>query len=313
MRQREAELPRLPRHGNRVHRNFEDPSNAKGGEEERLSVRDALRRSVVSEAFLAYLPFWTVWGRAMGWAFGQEKKGSGNDTRYVPREVKIVEEMSWNGAACDVGEFGVNQVPLTDQQLEAYNADNLHRSGLVFEPVNSSTEALASAVKVFQDRVRSQAGLDRVSQAFVRIVRLRLGVAYYPLWVIRYQSRGRTFQVVVDGNSGKVLYGKAPGNTFYRAGVLVGGMAAGSFIAVDVPALVLSASSGNSHDSPLGFALIAFVFGLGIMYAAFRAFRFGEEYEYRSGPRPAVPFISGDTGNALKQVGNVISILEKFQ
>jgi hypothetical protein len=49
------------------------------------------------------------------------------------------------------------------------------------------------------------------------------------------------------------------------------------------------------------------------MAAAFRAFRFGEEYEFRSGPKPANPFISGDSENALNQIGNVISILEKFQ
>ena len=148
----------------------------------------------------------------------------------------------------------------------------------------------------------------------MRIVRLRLGVVYYPLWVIRYQFRGRTFQVVVDGNSDKVLYGKAPGNTFYRAGVLVGGMAAGSFITIDVPALVISFSNGSSHNNNSGaFIIGAIVGGLGIMYAAFRAFRYGEEYEFRSGPKPASAFISGDAENALKQVGNVISILEKFQ
>jgi len=39
--------PVYPGHGNRLHRNFEDPSNAVGGEEERLAVfrrvRDELR------------------------------------------------------------------------------------------------------------------------------------------------------------------------------------------------------------------------------------------------------------------------------
>jgi hypothetical protein len=208
-----------------------------------------------------------------------------------------------------VGEFGVNQVPFTDQQLEAYNADALHRNGLVFEPVGSSTEALEAAEKEFQGQIRSQAGLDRVSQAFVRIVRPRLGIVYFPLWVIRYQFRGRTYQVVVDGYSGKVLYGKAPGNTFYRAAILVAGMAAGAFVAIDVPALMLSASS-NNNDNSLGFLIVAFALGLGLMYMGFRRFRYGEEYEYRAGPKIAAGFIGGGT---VQQVSDVINILEKFR
>ena len=264
----------------------------------------------ITEAFLAYVPFWAGWGRVVSWVFGEKQVGSGDSRRYEPREVKVASDMSWNGAACDVGEFGVNQVPLTDLQLEAYNADNLHRAGLVFEPVGSSTEALAAAEKEFQNRVRSQAGLDRVSQAFVRIVRPRQGVVYFPLWVIRYQFRGRTYQVVVDGYSGKVLYGKAPGNTIYRAAILVAGMAAGAFITIDIPALMLSASSGNSHDSPGGILIAALVFGLGLMYAAFRGFRYGEEYEYRFGPKPASSFMGGGT---TQQISDVINILEKFR
>jgi hypothetical protein len=98
--------------------------------------------------------------------------------------------------------------------------------------------------------------------------------------VLRYLYRGRSFQVVVDGYSGKVLYGKAPGNILFRAAVLVAGMALGAIMAIDVPALILS---GNS-DSSAGAALALFLLGLGIMGAAYRAFRRGEQYEYRSDP-----------------------------
>ena len=79
------------------------------------------RRAQLEEAFLVYLPFWTVWSRAAAWAFGQEKVGSGDRARYEPREVRVVQEMTWNGAACDVGEFGVNQVPLSDGSLEPFD------------------------------------------------------------------------------------------------------------------------------------------------------------------------------------------------
>jgi hypothetical protein len=110
-------------------------------------------------------------------------------------------------------------------------------------------------------------------------MRRRTALVYHPLWVLRYLFRGRAFQVVVDGYSGKVLYGKAPGNTLYRAAVLVLGMACGAFLAIDIPALIAYLTEGEGDIFWL--ALILFVAGLGIMAAAYRAFRHGEQYEYR--------------------------------
>jgi DNA-directed RNA polymerase subunit RPC12/RpoP len=245
---------------------------------------DARSKSQVSEVFLAYLPFWTLWGRALGWAFGEKQVGTSKNPRYEPREIKITQEMVWTGAACDVGEFGVQQVQLTNQPLEPFNSDALHASGMVFEPVGSLSEARQAAEQDFQQKVSAAASLDRLSQLFVRFVNQRFGLVYYPLWVVRYLYRGRAFQVVVDGFSGKVLYGKAPGNALYRAAMLVGGMALGAFLAVDVPTFLLMAL-GSSHSSRNGEGILVFAFGalvvgLGLIALAYRTFRYGEYYEY---------------------------------
>lgn len=271
--------------------------------------RDVRSRSKVNEVFIAYLPFWMAWGRVLAWVFGEKEVGSGDHRRYEPRETKVVEDMTWNGAAVDVGEFGVTQVPLSDQQLEPFNPDTLHRLGLVFEPVGSNSDARSAADKDFRDRIRSRASLDRLSQVFTRIVRPRLGLVSYPLWVLRYVYRERTFQVVVDGYAGKVLFGKAPGNTLYRAAMLVGCMFSGAVIAINLPALILSASSNHS-DNPLVFTIGAFAVGIGLMWAGYHAFRYGEEYVYRSGPKNFSSFIGGDR---LKEISSVISLLEKFR
>ncbi len=252
-------------------------------------ARGASRQAQVSEVFLAYLPFWAFWSKVMGWIFGQERVGSGDKAHYEPREVQVVDEMSWNTAACDVGEFGVNSVPLSTQTLEPFNPEALHSQGMVFEPVNSFSDARTAAQAEMEKRVRERSKLDRISQSFVRMFRQRFGLVYYPLWVLRYLYRGRSYQVVVDGYSGQVLYGKGPGNTIYRAAVLVGGMAVGAFLAVDVPALILSSSRNGDHVG--GLALFLFALGLGIMFFAYRTFRYGEEFEYRSGKSilPQIP------------------------
>jgi len=251
-------------------------------------ARDTLKQSQVSEALVVYLPFWTSWTRALGWIFGQKRVRSGDKTTYKPREVRVVQDMTWNGAACDVGEFGVNTIPLGEQPLEPFDPDALYDHAMVFEPVGSASDARTAAEAEFNDRVQRSAGLDRIAQKFVRFVRQRSGLVYYPLWVMRYVYRQRSFQVVVDGYSGKVLYGKAPGNTLYRAAMLVGGMAAGVFLAIDASALLWYLALQSDGDGSGGLfiaGLVAVVIGFGLMAAAYRKFRYGEQYEYRSGSK----------------------------
>ncbi len=270
-------------------------------------ARDAGRQAQVDETFLIYLPFWTVWGRIAGWAFGEKKVGSGDDRRYEPKEVRLVQEMTWTGAACDVGEFGVNELLLTDQELQPFNPETLHNSGMVFEPVNLFSEAQQAAENEFQQQLNRRAGLDRLSQLFMRAFRRRLGLVYYPLWVLRYLYRGRAFQVVVDGYSGSVLYGKAPGNTTYRAVMLVLGMAAGAFVTVDVTALILYALS-DSENTPIWLALLSLAGGLALMYTGYRRFRYGEQYEYRASKAKSNPLSVPGLENPLEMFGRVTNV-----
>jgi hypothetical protein len=245
---------------------------------------EASRKAALTEVFLVYLPFWATWARVIGWVFGEKKVGSGDDARYEPREIKIAEEMSWNGVACDVGEFGVEVLTLDRQPLEAFDADGLHASGMVFEPVSSLTDARSAGEDEFTARVEEKAKLDRIGQVIVRFMRRHMGLVYYPMWVVRYLYRGRSFQVVLDGYSGQILYGKAPGSTVFRAAVLVAGTALGAVIAVDGAALAFRLAVEADGDGTWalligGFGLMAV--GYGVMRKAYRMFRYGEQYEYR--------------------------------
>ena len=277
-----------------------------------IAISGAARReAVLTEVILVHLPFWAIWGRALGWVFGKKKVGSGKDSHYEPREVKVVQELTWNTAACEVGEFGVTQVNLSGRPLEPFQADALHHSGMVFEPTGSSLEALEQARQEFNNSVRSKASLDQVSQAFVRIVRQRRGLVYYPLWMVRYTFRGRSFQIAVDGFSGEVLYGKAPGNLLYRAAVLVGGIALGAFLSVDVAYLALTSSS-DSEDSAFGFAIGAFVAGIAASIFSYRSYRYGEHYEYKR-DKGGKAKSGGVLDESLGAAGKVLDKLEFFK
>lgn len=252
----------------------------------RAIAGDARRKAILDEAFLAHVPFWVSQGRVLAWVFGEKRVGSGENRRLEPREVQISQETTWNGAACEVSEFGVESVPLEGLPLEPFDPQSLHAEGMVFEPVGSVSQARAQAEEAFIERVQRVAGLDRISQVFLRSLQQRFGLVYFPLWVLRYRYRERSFQVLVDGYNGQVLFGRAPGNTLYRAAVLVGGMAAGALLAVDGTAasLGLAFRFGEDTDIFWAVALIALAAGGGLMIGAYRTFRHGEQFEYRYNP-----------------------------
>lgn len=259
---------------------------------------DLKSKAEIKELFLTYLPYWRVAAMVAGWMFGRVKSGKDN-TR--PIEVEVMEEMHWNDAAADVSEFGVHQVSISKNDLQPYDSDLLHAEGMVFEPAESSTDALEEARLHFEHRARSKKSLARKFYEKFHILRQQLSLVYYPLWVARYEYRGRNYQVVVDGVKGSVLYGKAPGNILYRAAMLVMGMAAGNFILVNGTAIMarLFLFVDSDEDGAVLLLCAPAAIGLGLIAAAYRAFRYGEEVETRqSGTEKAY-----SSGRASKKSG----------
>jgi hypothetical protein len=239
-------------------------------------ARDLKREAKIGELFLAYLPYWQVKAFVAGWIFGRVK--SGKDSTK-PVEIEVMEDMQWVDAATDVSEFGVHQVSVAHKQLEPYDAEILHAEGMVFEPVESRSEALDEARMHFTHRARSKRSLKKKYFERFHLLRRRQTIVYYPLWVARYQYKKRSYQVVVDGVGGEVLYGKAPGNIFYRAIMLVVGMAAGTFILVNGTILAGTAAAASDDGEAFGLLCLPVAIGFGLIALGWRRFRYGEEVE----------------------------------
>ena len=239
---------------------------------------DLRAKANIRELFLVYLPYWRVQAYFAGYRFGRVTTGSGKNKRTKPIEVEVFEEMRWNDAATDVSEFGVNRVTISLQDLEPYDSQRLHAEGMVFEPAESPTDAVQEADQHFTHRARQKKKLSRTFFEKFNRLREKLGIVYYPLWVARYEYKERNYQVVVDGVNGNLLYGKAPGNIFYRAAMLVATMALGNLILVNGTALALTVL-GDADDEVIAIACVPLAMGLAIIAAGYRAFRYGEEVE----------------------------------
>ncbi|NJN55911.1 MAG: hypothetical protein HC804_14895 [Anaerolineae bacterium] len=238
-----------------------------------------------------YLPYWQVRADVAGWRFGRVRKDK-DETK--PIEARVFEEMQWTDAALDVSEYGVHQVGITQNLMEPYHKEALHAEAIVFEPTESHTDALDEAHDHFIYRARSKQHLDSTYFEKFHFLREQLGIVYYPLWVARYSYRQRHYQVVVDGVRDEVLYGKAPGNIFYRAMALIAGLAAGNFVLVNGTILAAAALSESSDDDGAFLILLPIIIGFGLIVAGYRAFRYGEEVEE----------VQGKVKKALSSKGN---------
>lgn len=238
-------------------------------------------RADFTDLFVVYLPFWSEWAEVAAWFFGKKKVGSGKNRRLVPKEVRLVGTRTWNQAACDVQEFGVNDVSLAGQTLQAFEAEALHADGMVFEPVTAAGEAWAEAAAAIDGDVRSEAKLDVIASERIERLGGRRALVYFPLWVARYTFRERAYQIVLDGTSGKVLYGKAPGNIWFRAAALIGGFALGALLLVDGTALAGRLVWNSDDSDSFLIVLVPIALGGALMLAAYRRFRFGELLEHR--------------------------------
>lgn len=258
-------------------------------------ARDLAKAAQIKDTFLIYLPYWRVEAFVAGWMFGRVKSGK-DSTR--PVEVQISEMMHWNDAAVDVAEYGVHQVAISKEQLQPYDSDRLHTEAMVFEPSESHSDALAEAERHFTYRGRKAHSLRTKFFEKFHFLRQRLSIVYYPLWVSRYEYHKRNYQVVVDGVNGRVLYGKAPGNIFYRAAALVGGLAIGNFILVNGTLLAGTLVSNSDEDGSFLLILMPIALGIGLIAAGYRAFRYGEEVEeiQKGARKAAMAGESGDSG-----------------
>jgi hypothetical protein len=237
---------------------------------------DLHSKARLSEVFLVYLPYWRVSATVAGWMFGRVKTGK---DKTKPAEVEILEEMHWNDAAVDVSEFGVHRVSISKQELEPFDPDQLRSEAMVFDPTESAVEALAEAEEHFLQRARGKQKLERKFFEKFHLLRTETSLVYHPLWVARYAYRKRSYQVVVDGVRGQVLYGKAPGNLLYRAAAMVVGMAAGTFIMVNGTILAARVLLESVDDEGVALILLPAAIGISLITAGYRAFRYGEEVE----------------------------------
>lgn len=271
----------------------------------------------LDDAFLVYIPYWRVRADVVGWVFGKERRtqtvNGRTTTYYVDVERKIQKPFDRTFAACDVAELGVRKVNLAGDEMRPINFEELQSEGMLFNIISSEKEITDYAKDQFVTEAVSSVNVDQITFQHNDLVRPNVSIVYYPLWVTRYIYKGKTYQVVVDGEDGTVCYGKAPGNNLYRAVAGIFGTAVGSYL-ITFFAIFGIVGDGDSLEAAAVGYLFALVFGIIIIAWGYKKFRYGGEVEEGTGiVAPPKKSMFGGTkkmGNIAKSVGGNIDVVD---
>jgi len=236
------------------------------------------------EAFLAWFPFVRARLDAVGWVLGirekKRKRGNRWETVKEPVEHQVERAVDLTMPAADMAEFGVHRVDLSGDEVQPLDEGLLRGRGMVFRPSRSLEETAAELSENAIADIQRADRLDRVTFSWLASLRRRVALVYYPLWVVRYEFRGRTYQVLVDAEDGGLAYAKAPGNHLYRAFSLVGACAGACFVGTTI--LQHAGQFLRSENGLMGLGMIGLVLA-GLVYWGYSQFRHGGVVEEGSG------------------------------
>lgn len=237
----------------------------KGG----FKARDLRRRGEITECYPIYVPFWRLRARAAGWVCGYKIVRHEKSSERVPLEKMVARDFDWTQVASDAGDIGIEH--LRNLEGEAVVLDE--GSIPTFEATTSSTDALAKGMSQVQAEAISYAGVPHVSFQQMNVLSRGLSLIFYPIWMVRYKYSDRMYFATVDGITGSVLSGRAPGDYLWRSITMAVGMAIGGV------GIGLSAWIGIVSQSKDGCGLALFLMAacLAIAAGSFSFFRFGSE------------------------------------
>ena len=268
-------------------------------------ARDLKKFGKVTELYPIYLPFWSTTTKVAGWVCGYEERrhsdSKGNTrTERVPKEVMVLQDVHYSQIACDPGDLGIHSLRnfSGERALEDFNMIP------TFETTSSVDDAVKLAEAEAVANARRSSGVPHITFERIYAIPRRMSVLYYPIWVVRYSYRERMYVVTVDGVTGQVLSGRAPGDPLFQSLAITGGSAVAGLVSGF--GILGAAFSGGENSGFLAIGGLAV--GLAVLFFTYRFFRNGSEisegeFEGKRGTVKSGSFNVGDVLRVMEGMG----------
>ena len=233
-----------------------------------LKARDLKKIAEIKEIYPVYLPFWNYraigLGVVCGYNYETYTDSNGNTHRKkVYKEKQVRRDYAWTRIACDAGDIGINHLRNLKGEVIPLPEDMPK-----YEATTSKDDAREYADKDISKWILKEADIENITFHREIVIPKSFTLLYYPFWIIRYDYKGKMYFLTVDGVTGKVISGRAPGDALWQSLAIGTGATIGGVLAGLAP---LAGSMGGK----LGGYLI--LIGLIIFGASYYFFRYGSE------------------------------------
>jgi len=177
-----------------------------------LKPQDLAKKAKVSEKSLIYLPFWVVSVEA-------ESSYKGVFERISPAMVKegnIQKNYDWLVLARKATDFPTRDYNVPLEGKIPYDFRRIEGFAKVFNSEIDKDEAVELAKEQIdaQHRFLSQQDIDKIIEMKTDIKLKQVVYLHAPVWFVKYEYKGESYQLLVDGATGTVIKGGIPSGHF---------------------------------------------------------------------------------------------------
>lgn len=236
-----------------------------------LKARDLRKKGKLLECYPIYLPFWSTTTRVAGWICGYEERHysdrNGNTrTERIPKEEMVLRDYRYTNIACDPGDLGIKWLRNTAGDVSFTDFESIP----TFESTTSKDDMVRTSKDNAMQDARQDANVPHITFEKVTVIPKGISQIYYPVWVVRYGYGERMYMATVDGVTGNILSGRAPGDPLYQSLAVTGGTSAGGLIAAAGLVFGVAAEEGT-------IAIGGLIVGVVILGFTYMFFRHGSE------------------------------------
>ncbi len=177
-----------------------------------LKPGDLARKAKLTEKELVYLPFWVVSAEA-------KSTYKGIFERIAPAIVKegtISKEYDWLVLAREASGFPTREynVPLEGKIPYDFRKIEGYAKLLNSEIDRDAALELARQQIETHHRFLLQQDVDKIVEIKTEITLKQMVYLHAPIWFIKYEYKGKLYQLIIDGASGNALKGDIPSTRF---------------------------------------------------------------------------------------------------
>jgi len=177
-----------------------------------MKPSDLARKAKIAEKELIYLPFWVVSVEARSSYKGIFER----ITPAVAKEGTIEKDYDWLVLARKAAVFPTRDYEVPLEGKIAYDFRRIEGFAKVFNSEIDKTEAEEQAKAEIENNHRflAQQDVDKIIEMKTEIKVEETVYLHAPIWFIKYDYKGKTYQLILDGSTGSVIRGDIPSKGF---------------------------------------------------------------------------------------------------